>query len=644
MLILYNQAALTFSCLMSIVDTVGQPVEVIIVDNASSDETARLLDRLQRATIIKNAENLHFLRASNQAAAVARGRALLMLNNDTQLTSGTLSAAYQSLFSADDIGAVGGKLILPDGRLQEAGSIVWSDGSCTGYGRGLDPDAPECQFRRQVNYCSGAFLLVRRALFESLGGFDTRYAPAYYEETDLCLRLREAGYRVVYDPRAEVRHIEFGSSRSSAQAFALMRRNQTRFAERHALSLRRQMAPGSPPLFARDPSRLARILVIDDRVPFASHGSGFPRAAHLLQRLAASGFCITQYPLDVPFPTWAEVRANHSPDIEFMIGLGRTKLPEFLEARAGYYDLILISRPHNMRQFIAEHTAHPGRYRGVGIIYDAEAVFALRDTRRAELLGLPVTTAEIEHRVAAEIELGHHADAVVTVTEAEAALFRRAGVENVHVLGHALVRSPTASTFSERRDVLLVGALAGDDSPNVDGLLWFVREVMPHLDAALDARYRIRVVGAIEAAAIADLHHPRIDFLGRIDDLTDTYGTARVFVAPTRFAAGIPHKVHEAAARGVPIVATQLLADQLGWQDDVELLSATKAEAFAARAARLYSDEALWQRLREAAGDRVGRDCSPADFDARLGSIIASVEHTRLRLVHSLPVRGRSGR
>src|SRR5207244_8292943 len=114
--------------------------------------------------------------------------------------------------SAPDIGAVGGRQVFLDGTLQEAGSIVWRDGSCLGYGRGDDPFAPMYMFRRDVDYCSAAFLLTPRRVWEKLGGFDEAFQPAYYEDSDYCARLWERGLRVVYEPRAMILHYEFGSS------------------------------------------------------------------------------------------------------------------------------------------------------------------------------------------------------------------------------------------------------------------------------------------------------------------------------------------------------------------------------------------------------------------------------------------------
>lgn len=204
------------------------------------------------------------------------------------------------------VGAVGGKIVLLDGSLQEAGSIIWSDGSCKGYGRGRVPRDPEFQFRREVDYCSGAFLMVRRTLFESLNRFDPAFAPAYYEETDLCMRIRAAGFRVVYEPTVEILHFEFGSSSSSQAAIALQQRNRELFCERHAAALREcHPAPGTRELNARMINHYAgRILVIDDQVPYPALGAGYPRANSILSAIHGAGWFVTFYPLVIPTVAW----------------------------------------------------------------------------------------------------------------------------------------------------------------------------------------------------------------------------------------------------------------------------------------------------------------------------------------------------
>jgi cellulose synthase/poly-beta-1,6-N-acetylglucosamine synthase-like glycosyltransferase len=207
LIVLYNRAELTLACLRSLTENASERLEIVIVDNASSDDTSKLLDRLRGANIIRNSENLNFLLAVNQAARAAHGKYLLMLNNDAQVLPGTLRSALRTIGSSPDIGAVGGRLILLDGTLQEAGSIIWRDGSCLGYGRGDDPFAPTYMFRRDVDYCSGAFVLTPRDIWNQMGGFDERYKPAYYEETDYCMRLWERGLSHVCCERGMVKRL-----------------------------------------------------------------------------------------------------------------------------------------------------------------------------------------------------------------------------------------------------------------------------------------------------------------------------------------------------------------------------------------------------------------------------------------------------
>jgi GT2 family glycosyltransferase len=626
LVVLFNEAELTFRCLRGVIDTVDVPCEVIIVDNASSDDTALLLDRLDGARIIRNGENLHFLRAVNQGSSIARSAALLLLNNDARMTPGALQAAIETLQSADDTGAVGGKLILPDGSLQEAGSIIWSDGTCAGYGRGKDPNAPEYQFRREVDYCSAAFLLIRRDLFEKLGRLDDVFAPAYYEETDFCMRLRYAGHRIVYDPRVEVLHYEFGSFRE--QASTQMRRNHSLFYERHWRFLAKHHLPaGSPGLNARmSDRRRPRVLVIEDLVPFPSHGAGFPRSFRFLKALHAAGCFITYYPVNEPDVGWKEVYATLPIEIEFMLGRGRETLEGLLDARAGYYDAIVACRPNNMESFVKHFELHPTQYSGVSIIYDAEALFTEREAMRLVLTGTPLTEEERERQLTNEIDLARAADAVVAVSIKDASVFKAAGYGNVHVVGHALEPQPTETDFAVRQDFLFVGRLEGDWTPNTDSIFWFVEEVMPCLDRLLrDTPYKLYVAGISSAPRLRDLINPRVVILGRVADLTAHYRAARVFVAPTRFSAGIPYKIHETAARGLPAVATSLLARQLGWDGGTELLIGDTPEDFAAQCARLYTDRTLWYSLREAALAKVTEDCDPLSFSKKVAAVLNSV-------------------
>lgn len=620
-LVLWNQAELTYACLKALAAETAIPFEVVIVDNASADATHRLLARVVGATCVMNEANLGFLHAVNQAVPQCRAPRVLLLNNDAVMRPGSLAAAMATLDSAADIGAVGGRIILPNGRLQEAGSIVWRDGSCAGYGRDLPPEAGEAMFRRDVDYASGAFLLFRRQIFLELGGFDPLFAPAYYEETDFCLRLWQHGLRVVYEPEAVIDHFEFGSAQKSAAALDLQRRNRALFEQKHrAVLANHALAGPGQVLKARLRAKL-RVLVIDDRVPLPSLGAGLPRAREIIAHLAQKGRFVTFYPLEVPTEDWAKTYAALPRTVEVAMGLGRPGLEAFLRARRGYYDVVLVSRPHNMAEVGRLLTKHSDLLGGARLIYDAEAVFALREVTRAAHLGSAAAQRKAEQAVAGEVQLAAPADQILTVSEAEAAHFRAAGFTRVSIVGHGVTVAPTPRAFDDRADLLFVGRLTDDLSPNVDSIQWFVRDIAPRLRALLPGRADLIVCGRADAPSLRELAGRGVVFAGEIADLRPYYDRTRVFIAPTRFAAGLPHKVHEAAAHGLPSVVTPLLADQLGWTAGEAVLTGETADAFAQAIAQLYTDPALWSRLRAEGINRVTAECSPALFAERLEAL-----------------------
>jgi len=205
----FNHVATTLECLSSIADNAdpdGPTFEVIVANDASTDGSADLLASVTNLRIVTQPTNLGFLLNCNAAAQHARGQLLLLLNNDVQVTRGWLGALVDCLRSSPDVGAVGPRIVYPSGWLQEAGTSLHRNGTSEMIGLNGDPDAPQFGYTRDVDYCSGACLLVKVVDFEALGGFDTRYAPAYCEDSDLCMRLRESGKRIVYCAESTVIH------------------------------------------------------------------------------------------------------------------------------------------------------------------------------------------------------------------------------------------------------------------------------------------------------------------------------------------------------------------------------------------------------------------------------------------------------
>jgi GT2 family glycosyltransferase/glycosyltransferase involved in cell wall biosynthesis len=624
-LVLFNRAELTLACLRSIAANHGEDCEVVIVDNNSTDETGQVLEHVHGAHIIRNSTNRHFLAAANQAARECRGEYLLLLNNDAQLLPGAVQSALGTLQSSPNIGAVGGRIILLDGTLQEAGSIVWKDGSCVGYGRGDQPFAPMYSFRRDVDYCSGAFLLTPRKIWEELGGFDHTFEPAYYEETDYCMRLWERGLRVVYEPSAAIIHYEFASSQSSASAISLQTRNRNVFAERHGAALERHESAGTGNIIrARSANCQRRILCVDDRVPHLWLGSGFPRANALHRTLQRMGYFVTLYPIDVINEPWEQAYSDFPREVEVMLGMGRQMLEAFLRNRRDYYSTIIVSRPHNMQLMATVRTAHPDWFENVEVIYDAEALFAEREVGLRKLAGKPMSDQEVRAALASEIRLTVAADCVVTVSEVERQAFLIHGIRRVEVLGHSIEPSPGDAPFDAREGLLFVGAVHNDASPNADSLIWFLSDVFPRIRKTL-GDIPVIIAGLNQSKRIRAMALPPVRITGHLPSLDELYLKSRVFIAPTRYGAGIPHKVHEAAAHGLPVVATPLLGRQLGWSDR-ELAIGKDAGSFAEACVQIYTDRSRWKGLREAALERVRKECSLHIFEDAVRRILLGEE------------------
>jgi predicted O-linked N-acetylglucosamine transferase (SPINDLY family)/GT2 family glycosyltransferase len=583
LLVLYNQAGLSRKTLQAVADQRGPSFETIIVDNASSDETDVLLRRIHGAHVIRNVDNRGFLLAANQAAALARGRHVVLVNSDAIVQKGALAAAVNLLDSDPTVGAVGGRIVLTSGGLQEAGNVVFCDGSTLGVGRGEDPFSPAAMARRATDYVSGVFMAVPTPLWRMLGGFDEAFAPAYYEDTDLCLRIWKAGWRVVYEPSILVEHLEWGSASHNDEAPRQMQANRTRFLALHADELVEKTGPTLVPLGAdrwrspQDKPRKPRVLILDNEVPHMHKGGGLPRARLMLHAL--TDWPVTFFPLWGFEDDWREVYASLPRSVEVMLGYGLPRLEEFLEQRRGVYDVLVVSRPPNLNAIQPLRARRPELFRTMRLIYDAEALFALREIAEAAVRGRPWSRDAAQARIAAETQLAVGAEQVLVVSERDARYFRQAG-HRVTLLGHALDVRRDVPPLTDRNGLLFVGALH-PNTPNEDGLLWFIDEVMPRLARLVSEVPELQVVGVCRSARVLERTGPNVRILGPQERLEPFYDATRVFVAPVRFAGGVPLKVIEAAAQlrlcwcvnwggwmgwkyKVPVMRMPLLAPQRG--------------------------------------------------------------------------------
>jgi len=621
---------LTMMTLGSLRANYSGEIELVLIDRGSADETRDIQRYVQGATYFRFDGDIGLLPAKNTALQFATGAAVLFLDSAVELAPGAIASASRRLDEDPGVGAVGGMVLGPDETVWEAGGLIGSDGSIAPDGRGASSLAPEVNCARDTAFCSSVFLLARRAVLNALDGFDTDFAAAGYADADLCVRMRRAGHRVVYDPAAVVRHLDRGGPTSGATSHATsgeeIARVRQLFATRHADYL-----AGRPPLEARsavfarvvDPAR-RRVLFIEDTVPLRMIGSGFVRSNDIVRTMSAMGYAVTVYPINGCRFDLAAVYADMPAEVEVMHGHTLERFDEFLAARRDYYDVMWVARTHNLpgvraaldRVYGVDGTPPP-------VILDTEAIASVREAGQAALEGAPF---DLDAAIRHELRDAPFCRTIVAINEAEAVLARETGFPDVAVLGHRRTLEPTPRPFEDRSGMLFVGAIHRMDSPNYDSLCWFIDEVLPLIGRELTWRTRLTVVGYTGEDVVLDRFrdHPRVTLRGPVTDLTPLYDSHRVFVAPTRFAAGVPYKVHEAASFGLPVVATDLLRRQLGWTDGVELLAADAGDpaGFAGRAIALQRDAVLWSRLREAALERLRLENNATDYRAALGAVL----------------------
>lgn len=621
--LLYNKSELTEKYLISLLQNVKIPFQLVLLDNASTDDTSLLLDRVTGALVLRSTSNLQFIKGNNLAAVAATGKYLLFLNNDTEVKSNTVESMIKTIESELNCYAVASKIIFPTGLLQEAGSIVWSNGSCHGYGRGCQPDLPEFNFRRVVDYGSAACLLVRKDKFIEVGGFDNSYAPAYYEDTDLCMKLRKSGGNIVYDPQAEIIHHEYSSS-SPEVAVERMQEREVIFFSKWKNELSDHESPNLDNILrARDRRSLKTLLYVDDRIPTPDEGSGWPRAYGILHSLSKN-FKITVFPKQDTKQRQPWTLELQKMGVECIYD-GRS-FEDFSISRKDHYDIIFVSRPHNLEQILPCIKDH---FSNSQIVYDAEALFYAREKIKRNLRNINEDENYLES-VIKEITLFDHAQLIMLVSEGEARIVRheRAAMglhelNNIHVIGHGIHPTKALLGFEGRKDLLFIGAFHGDDTPNEDAMLYFLDEVFPMVQQRLGCQ--LIIAGPNPPKCLIDRQSVSVKVLGFVPDITPLYNSARVFIIPHRFAGGIAWKLSESLANGLPSVCSSLIADQFGFDEDGPVLIGGCAKDFAEKIISLYTDPLIWKNMREKGLDYIAQTHDPEKLEVKLLSAVATL-------------------
>lgn len=621
----FNKWPYTAACLRSLMAAETRAsFEVIVVDDHSTDETGQRLQQIEGVNHLRNPSNLGFVLGCNRGMEAARGKYTVLLNNDTQVLDGWLDALLDTFERFPDTGLAGARLVYPDGRMQESGGIIFNDGSGWNYGRGEPADRPEYAYVREVDYCSGACIMLPTALVQQLGGLDERYAPAYYEDTDLAFRVREAGLKVRVQGAATIIHHEGISSGTDINTGVkrYQQVNRKKFLQRWSQQLGTHPAPLAGThdqaglRAARDHRLRGRVLMIDAYTPEPDQDSGSLRLRYLFDCFAQLGYGVTFFADNRGFAGRYSSELQKS-GVEVLYNPWIESLQDFFRQRGGEFDLVFISRHYVAANYLSLIRKYCPRAR---FIFDTVDLHYLREQRLAELEdSLPLKRVAAQTR-RSELAVIREADATLVVSPVEQKVLADDAPEaRVHVLSNIHQVADQVVGYAPRQDIFFVGGY--QHPPNIDAAQWFVSSIWPLIRQQLpDMQFHL--IGSKAPDSIRALHGNGVVFHGFVPDLQPWLDGCRLAVAPLRYGAGVKGKVNLSMAHGQPVVATPIAVEGLQAVPGQDVLVAEDAAGFAAEVVRLYRDQALWERLASGGMANVQRHFSVATARDNLAELL----------------------
>lgn len=591
----YGKLEYTMACIKSISDNLPKAsFEVIVLDDHSPDDSVKTLNKIKNLRVIVNSENLGFLRSCNNGAKHAKGAYLQFLNNDTLVMPGWLDELLATFDLFPHCGLAGSKLIYPDGFLQEAGGIVWQDGSAWNYGNRQDPALPQFNYAREVDYVSGAAIMVPKTLFDTSGGFDLDYVPAYCEDSDLALKIRDRGLRVIYQPASEVVHFEGVSSGTDTthgiKAYQVI--NTQKIFRRWQHLLRSHRPNGQQVDAEKDRRMRHRVLVLEHCTPTPDQDAGSVSVFNIMLLMREMDFQITFIPEDNYLYDPKYTTKLQKAGIEVLYGPYITRVEKHLNEMGSRYDLIFLFRPKVVERNIEAIKRYAPQAKTLFYTHD---IHHIRMEREARLLQSVTKQSEADDMKEREFAAIKSVDSTIVVSTTEMDILQPQLPDMRLELLPLLLNIPgTRAGYDQRKGIVFVGSY--QHTPNVDAVHYFVAEIMPHIRKQIPG-VKFHIVGSKPPEGVLDLASDDIVVEGFIEELNPFLDSMRVAVAPLRYGAGVKGKVGTALAAGLPVVATPIAAEGMKITAGQEALIAEKPRDFATRVVELYTNESLWNRL-----------------------------------------------
>ena len=551
-----NNYNFIYDCLSSINDSESSiNHEIIILGNISNNNYNLLKEKLS-----KNNENIIFLNNikfnnyilnCNQASKFAKGKYIVFLRNVRKVHKHWLNFLLQIIQTDDKVGMVGSKIIDSNNILQEAGGIVWSNAECENFGRNQKADMPEYNYVKEVDYISGVSIIIKKSIWKKLEGFDERFIPRYYEDTDFAFKLRKNGLKVMYQPKSIVEEYKEISEEKD-----ILEINKIKFIEKWQSELIYQMPEGNIFLGRDRGFNKSKIFVIDRYVPIFDKDAGGRCAFMYLNIFQEIGLQVTFLGENLrkiePYTTILQQKG-----IEVLYGDSyKDKLLEgWLKNNLKYFKYIYLQRPDITIKYIDLIK----KYSSGKIFYFAHDLHHIRLLREYNLTKIRTKFEESQKMKKIENEIFSKVDVIHVVGTYEYKILKEQyinkTIRNIPLYIYPNQLGNVEKDFSKRKDLIFVGGF--EHSPNFDGVIWFSKEVYPKiLEKFPDMIWHI--ISSNTNEIIKKLESKNIKIEGHLSDenLYSLYQKCRIAIAPLRFGAGVKGKVVEAAYNQIPMVTT----------------------------------------------------------------------------------------
>lgn len=593
----HNQWDYTYRCLKSIHLNTSETVkyEVVLIDDCSTDDTRNIGKIIKNISLIINESNLGFLLSCNKASKLAKGKYIHFLNNDTYVHPNWLSSLVKLIENDDRTGIVGSKLIYPNGKLQEAGGIVWHDASGMNYGKYDDPDKSEYNYVKEVDYVSGASMLIKKDLWEQLNGFDERYIPAYYEDTDLAYSIRALGYKIQYQPLSVVTHFEGVSNGLEANSGIKKHQvsNRSKFYNKWETILGSENNNIDSIFTCRDRSTNKKhILIIDHKVPHFDQDAGSKSTFSYIKLFLKLGYSVTFF---------GDNFYQHEPYTSTMQQLGvevlygsfyRRNIKQWLQQFGRYFDIIITHR-----MLIApKYLKYIREFSKAKVVYVGHDLEFEKSRKKYELTGNNKIKKEFERIRNIEQKIFDQVDIILPFSTHEKGIIQKMApdkiVKEIPVFFYE-DQFKKVNDFSNRNNLLFVGSFS--HPPNVEGLHWFLNEIFPKVLSKIKG-CKLNIIGADPPDDIKAYSSESINIVGFVSnlELEQYYQSSKLSVIPLRYGAGVKGKLIETMYYQLPTVITSVAAEGIPEIDD-NVLIADDSVLFADHIYSLFTNQKLWE-------------------------------------------------